>query len=113
MSRSFEPVRWNACVYRLYLGLYSHPKEFLGNGISSDLQKWLHISHNAETDVGCCPCTFFRKSGKRFFSTSCKAFSRSEDIVSIRKCRVLRNLSAEILLPSSFHMKFDDIVVDF
>ena len=29
-SGSFESVRWNACVHRLELGLYSHPKEFLG-----------------------------------------------------------------------------------
>ena len=30
---SFESVRWNACVHRLELGLYSHWKEFLGNGV--------------------------------------------------------------------------------
>ena len=30
MSRSFEPVRWNTCVYKLDLGLYSHPEEFWG-----------------------------------------------------------------------------------
>ena len=30
MSRSFESVRWNACVPRLDLGLYFHPKEFWG-----------------------------------------------------------------------------------
>ena len=29
----FESVRWNACAHRLDLGLYSHPKEFLGNGV--------------------------------------------------------------------------------
>ena len=29
----FESVRWNACVHRLDLGLCSHPKEFLGNGV--------------------------------------------------------------------------------
>ena len=32
MSRCFESVRWNACVHRLDLGLYSHPKKFWGNG---------------------------------------------------------------------------------
>ena len=32
MSGSFGSVRWNACVHRLDLGLYSHPKEFWGNG---------------------------------------------------------------------------------
>ena len=32
-SGSFESVRWNACVHRLDLGLYSHPKGFLGNGV--------------------------------------------------------------------------------
>ena len=30
MSGSFESLRWNACVHRLDLSLYSHPKEFLG-----------------------------------------------------------------------------------
>ena len=29
-SGSFESVRWNACMHRLDLGLYSHPKEFWG-----------------------------------------------------------------------------------
>ena len=29
-SGSFESVRWNACMHRLDLGLYSHPKEFFG-----------------------------------------------------------------------------------
>ena len=37
-SGSFESVRWNACVHRLDLGLYSHPKEFWGNGI------WTHVN---------------------------------------------------------------------
>ena len=32
-SGSFESVQWNACVHRLDLGLYSHPKEFLGNEV--------------------------------------------------------------------------------
>ena len=32
-SRPFESVRWNVCIRRLDLGLYSHPKEVLGNGI--------------------------------------------------------------------------------
>ena len=33
VSGSFESVLWNACVHRLNLGSYSHPKEFLGNGV--------------------------------------------------------------------------------
>ena len=33
MSGSFGSVRWNECVHRLDLGLYSHPKQFLGNGV--------------------------------------------------------------------------------
>ena len=32
-SGSFESVRWNACVHRLDLGLYSIRKSFLGNGV--------------------------------------------------------------------------------
>ena len=30
MSGSLESVRWNACVHRLHLSLYSYPKEFGG-----------------------------------------------------------------------------------
>ena len=33
VSGPLESVRWNACVHRLDLGLYSHPKEFGGNGV--------------------------------------------------------------------------------
>ena len=33
ISGSFESMQWNACVHRLDLGLHSHPKEFLGNGV--------------------------------------------------------------------------------
>ena len=33
MSGSFESVGWNACVHSLDLGLYSHLKEFWGNGV--------------------------------------------------------------------------------
>ena len=33
MSGSLESVRWNACVHRLDLGFYSHPKELWGNRV--------------------------------------------------------------------------------
>ena len=32
-SGSFESVWWNACVNRLDPGLYSHPNEFVANGV--------------------------------------------------------------------------------
>ena len=35
MSEYFESGRWNACVHRLDLGLYSHPKEFWENGVKT------------------------------------------------------------------------------
>ena len=35
MSGSFESVQWSACVHRLDLGVYFHPKEFWGNGVRS------------------------------------------------------------------------------
>ena len=35
MSGSLESVRWNACVHRLDLGSYSHPKEFWGNEVKT------------------------------------------------------------------------------
>ena len=30
MSGFLESVQWNACVHRLDLGLYSHPRDFTG-----------------------------------------------------------------------------------
>ena len=42
MSGSFESVWWNACAHRLDLGLYSHPKEFWGNGIRT------HVNSNGK-----------------------------------------------------------------
>ena len=36
-SGSLESVRWNACVHRLDLGLYSHPS-FWGSGV------WTHVN---------------------------------------------------------------------
>ena len=32
MSGSFESMQWNACVHRLDLGLYSHPKDWWERG---------------------------------------------------------------------------------
>ena len=37
MSGSFESVQWNACVHRLDLCLYSHQKEFWGNGVGTHI----------------------------------------------------------------------------
>ena len=42
ISGSFESMRWNACVHRLDLGLYSHPREllfffFFWNGVSTHI----------------------------------------------------------------------------
>ena len=49
-SRSFESLRWNACVHRLDLGLYSHPKEFWGNGV------WTHVNSKGKIpSTGKCP----------------------------------------------------------
>ena len=38
MSGSFESVRWTACVHRLDLGVYSHPKEFWGNRVRNHVK---------------------------------------------------------------------------
>ena len=37
MPGSSECLRWNVCVHRLDLGLYSHPKEFWGNGVRTQV----------------------------------------------------------------------------
>ena len=45
MLVSFESVRWNARVSRLELGLYCHPKEFLGNGVRT------HVNSNGKSPL--------------------------------------------------------------
>ena len=46
MSGSFESVQWNACVHRLELGLISHLKEFLGNGVRT------HVNSKGKIPTG-------------------------------------------------------------
>ena len=36
-SRTRMSMCWNACILRLDLSLYSHPKEFLGNGVRTHI----------------------------------------------------------------------------
>ena len=43
-SESFEYVRLSACVHRLDLGLYSHPKEFWGNGVRNHVNSMWKIT---------------------------------------------------------------------
>ena len=44
MPGSFESVRWNPCVHRLDPGLFSHPKEFGGNGVRTHVNSKRKIS---------------------------------------------------------------------
>ena len=43
MSGSFESLRWNVCVHRLDLGLYSHLKEFGGNWVRTHVNSKVKI----------------------------------------------------------------------
>ena len=57
MSGSFEFVQCNACMHRLDLGLYSHWKEFLGNGVRTHVNskgnKSLSSTGGSEEDGTC------------------------------------------------------------
>ena len=50
MSGSLESVRWNVCVHRLDLGLYSHRKEFLGNGARNHITSKGNIPSTGGSD---------------------------------------------------------------
>ena len=41
-------MRWNACVFRLDLGLHSHPKEFWGNGVRTQVNSKLKVPSTGE-----------------------------------------------------------------
>ena len=60
----FESVQWNACVHRQDLGLYSHPKYFLGNGVRT------HV--NAK---GIIPSTEGSEQGWASDAASCRTVS--------------------------------------
>ena len=53
MSRSFESMGWNACVHRLDLGLYSHPKEFLGNEVRNHFNSKGKIPSTGGSELSC------------------------------------------------------------
>ena len=50
----FEPVQWNACVHRLDLGLYSHRKEFLGNGVRTHVNSKGKTTYTGKILLRCC-----------------------------------------------------------
>ena len=52
MSGSNESMRWNACVHRLDLSLYSHPKEFLGNGARTHVNSKRTIPYTGGLEEG-------------------------------------------------------------
>ena len=71
MSRSFESVWWNACVHRLDLGLYSHPKEFLGDGVRT-VRGW---SQNHVNSEGKTPSTVGSEEGGTCRAATCRTVS--------------------------------------
>ena len=50
MSGSLKSVRWNACVIRLDLGVYSHPTEFWGNGVKTHVNSKRKIPSTGESE---------------------------------------------------------------
>ena len=66
MSGSFASMLWNACVHRLDLSLYSHLKEFLGNGVRAHVDSNGKISpeedgtHNAASSRTASPTDYQR-----------------------------------------------------
>ena len=44
-------VRWNACGHRLDLGLYSHPKEFWGNGVRTHGKNFLYRKNSPQRSI--------------------------------------------------------------
>ena len=64
MSGSFESVQWNVCVHRLDLGLYSHLKEFWGNGVRT------HVNSKGKI-----PSTRGKEQDQTRDSASCRTVS--------------------------------------
>ena len=71
ISGSFECVRWNACVHRLDLGLYSNPKEaFLsGGGGGVGGQKSQNPCQLPETQRRIEPATLHRAGQRAQYTT--------------------------------------------
>ena len=45
-----ESVQWNACVHRLDLSFYPHPKEFLGNGVGTHVNSKGNIPSTGDSE---------------------------------------------------------------
>ena len=52
MSGCFESLQWSACVHRLDLGLYSHLKEFSGNGVRTHVNSKRKIPSTGSSEEG-------------------------------------------------------------
>ena len=71
MSGSFECIRWNACVHRLDLGLYSHPNEFWGNGVRTHVNSKGKISSTGGSEeVQTCSAASCRTASQTHYRLS-------------------------------------------
>ena len=72
-SESFESVRWNVCVHRLDLGLYSHTKQFwVGLSVVACLTSKQHASVSQGrifSDKFTCCHTEIQVAGQSFYLT--------------------------------------------
>ena len=64
MSESFESVRWNACMHRLDIGLYSHLKEFWGNGVTANCKGKIPSTGKILNRGGWIPRRMFRQDSE-------------------------------------------------
>ena len=69
MLGSFESARWNACVHIIDLRLYSHPKEFSGNGVRTHVNSKGKILSTGSSEVD---RTHDAASGRTASPTHCR-----------------------------------------
>ena len=76
MSGSLESVRWIACVHGLDLGLYSHLKEFWGNGVQTHVNSKGKISSQRRIEP-----TTLHQAGQRAQHTTNKLFQAPDSVL--------------------------------
>ena len=100
-SGSFESMRWNACMHRLGRGLYSHPKEFWGNGVRTHADSKAKIPSTGKKFFPEGNQTHSAASSSRAWNSSrTREFSRNWKSKSLKKLISVGKISASILFVS-------------
>ena len=92
-------MQWNACVHRLDLGLYFHPKEFWGNGVKTHVKSPLPEKKSPQRRI---EATTLHQAGQRAQHTPNELFRPHHRLMILRGMKVNQSAIVQAYSPPSY-----------